>query len=489
MVNVVPLLRLVSDQRLAEHVAAGSDRAFEVLYGRYHRMLFAFCRSMLGSVEEAEDALQHTFMAAYRELARSGPPPALRPWLFVIARNRCISTLRARREWPTAALPERPVDRLAADVAVRDELRSVFAGLARLPADQRAALVLAELGDLSHEEIAQVLDCRREQVKAYVFQARSALAAERLARDTPCADIREQLAEARGGQLRRTPLRRHLDDCPGCQAFRNTLRAQRRQLRALLPIAPGLGLKRALLAVVSGGSAGGGAAGGFAAKVAIVLAIPAGGVAVAAGDGAPARNAGKVVLASEPAVPAPGSETRRDEAHSRGERPAPKRRRPAPERAKDRGEQPRRAAPAAPRHEDEAAVAPRGDDDAPAAPPVSDDEPLRDTTPPGQDPDRPRGNKPETPPGQDPDRPPGNKPETPPGQDPDRPPANKPGTPPGLEGERPPGQDNRPAPPAHDKPEPGPPHDVTPAAAGDTQRVTPPAAGDAPAGRGASPRG
>ena len=473
MVNVVPLLRLVSDQRLAEHVAAGSDRAFEVLYGRYHRMLFAFCRSMLGSVEEAEDALQHTFMAAYRELARSGPPPALRPWLFVIARNRCISTLRARREWPTAALPERPVDRLAADVAVRDELRSVFAGLARLPADQRAALVLAELGDLSHEEIAQVLDCRREQVKAYVFQARSALAAERLARDTPCADIREQLAEARGGQLRRTPLRRHLDDCPGCQAFRNTLRAQRRQLRALLPIAPGLGLKRALLAVVSGGSAGGGAAGGFAAKVAIVLAIPAGGVAVAAGDGAPARNAGKVVLASEPAVPAPGSETRRDEAHSRGERPAPKRRRPAPERAKDRGEQPRRAAPAAPRHEDEAAVAPRGDDDAPAAPPVSDDEPLRDTTPPGQDPDRPRGNKPETPPG----------------QDPDRPPANKPGTPPGLEGERPPGQDNRPAPPAHDKPEPGPPHDVTPAAAGDTQRVTPPAAGDAPAGRGASPRG
>ena len=188
---------------------------------------------MLGSIDEAEDVLQHTFEAAYRDLLRSGPPAAVRPWLFVIARNRCISLLRARREVPAAAVPERVTDRLAADVATRDELRAVFAGLARLPDDQRAALVLSELGDVTHDEIARILDCRRDQVKAYVFQARSALTADRVARDTPCADIREQLAASRGAQLRRTALRRHLDGCAGCREFRESLRAQRRPLRAL----------------------------------------------------------------------------------------------------------------------------------------------------------------------------------------------------------------------------------------------------------------
>ena len=125
---VVPLLRLASDQRLAELVAAGSAHAFEVLYDRHSRPVLGFCRHMLGSIDEAEDVLQHTFVAAYRDLRRSGPPAAVRPWLFVIARNRCISVLRARREVPAATVPERGIDRLAADVATREELRAVLAG-------------------------------------------------------------------------------------------------------------------------------------------------------------------------------------------------------------------------------------------------------------------------------------------------------------------------------------------------------------------------
>jgi len=288
--RMVPVLRLASDQRLAEYVSAGSERAFEVLYDRHHRPVLSFCRHMLGSLDEAEDALQHTFMAAYRDLIRSGAPAALRPWLFVIARNRCISVLRTRRETPAADVPERASDRLASDVAMRDELRAVFAGVARLPDDQRAALVLSELGDVTHDEIARILDCRREQVKSFVFQARAALAADRVARNTPCAEIREQLAEFRGAQLRRTSLRRHVDDCPGCREYRETLRAQRRQLRALLPVAPALGLKRAVLgAVFTGGGGGAGlSVGGLAATALIAVAIPVGGVAAAQG-GAPPR--------------------------------------------------------------------------------------------------------------------------------------------------------------------------------------------------------
>src|SRR3954449_7339772 len=93
-----PLLRVASDERLVAMVRAGSEPAFEAIYERHHRGILSFCRHMLGSVEESEDAVQHTFLAAYRDLRRSAKPVLLRPWLYTIARNRCLSVLRARRE-------------------------------------------------------------------------------------------------------------------------------------------------------------------------------------------------------------------------------------------------------------------------------------------------------------------------------------------------------------------------------------------------------
>jgi hypothetical protein len=162
--------------------------------------------------------------------------------------------------------------------------------VAHLPDDQRAALVLAELGDVSHDQIARILGCPREKVKALVFQARSSLLASRVARDTPCADIREQLATLRGGALRRTTLRRHLRECTACSAFREQVRVQRRALGLLLPVVPGVGFKRMVLGAILGPSAGGagGAAftaalssGGLAAAL-VVLAIPGGGITAAA---------------------------------------------------------------------------------------------------------------------------------------------------------------------------------------------------------------
>jgi RNA polymerase sigma factor (sigma-70 family) len=291
--DLVPaaLLRLASDQRLVEQVRAGSERAFEALFDRHHRPVLAFCRHMLGSKEEAEDVVQLTFLAAYRDLGHAEAPAALRPWLYAIARHRCLSVLRARRERPVAEVTLPGTDRLAAEVSTREDLRAILADVAQLPDDQRAALVLAELGDVSHEEIARILACPREKVKALVFQARSSLVATRVARETPCADIREQLANLRGGALRRTTLRRHLRDCSSCSAFREQVRVQRRALGLLLPVAPGVGLRRMVLDTVFGSGAGGagGAAltaaalnsGGLAAAALVILAIPAGGVTVA----------------------------------------------------------------------------------------------------------------------------------------------------------------------------------------------------------------
>jgi hypothetical protein len=136
----------------------------------------------------------------------------LKPWLFTIARNRCLSILRARREQP-AELDDVPTVGLADEVQHRSDLRELLDDLRRLPVDQRAALVLSEVGDLSHSEVGAVVGCEVAKVKSLVFQARSSLIETRRARDIPCSEIREQLATATGGALRRGPLRRHLRAC------------------------------------------------------------------------------------------------------------------------------------------------------------------------------------------------------------------------------------------------------------------------------------
>jgi RNA polymerase sigma factor (sigma-70 family) len=289
------LLRLVSDERLVDRVRIGSESAFEAIFDRHHRGILAFCRHMLGSVEEAEDAVQHTFLAAYRELVGSAKPIQLKPWLYTIARNRCLTVLRTRGRQSLAEIHELPTEHLAAEVERRHDLQDLLCDVAGLPDDQRAALVLSELGDMSHDEIAAVLDCRRDKVKALVFQARSSLIASREARETPCADIREQLANLRGGALRRTELRRHLRECAGCREYRQQVQDLRRDLAVALPVAPTVGLKAA---VIGGGGAAAGsvASGSLAAKVIVVAALATGGT-VAVERTAP--------HASPPARPAP----------------------------------------------------------------------------------------------------------------------------------------------------------------------------------------
>jgi RNA polymerase sigma factor (sigma-70 family) len=306
------LLSLAGDDRLVEQIRRGNEVAFEVAFERHGAGILAFCRHMLGSREEAEDAVQHTFAAAFGDL-RGGERRriALKAWLYTIARNRCVSVLRARREHPSE-LHELPTAGLSEEVERRVELRELLADVRELPEEQRAALLLAEAAGLSHAEIAQVLGCEAGSVKGLVFRARSSLIERRDARDTPCSEIREQLATLKGGALRRNELRYHLRRCPGCSAYREEVRRQRQLLAAALPVVPSFGLKSSVMgaAGLTGGALGGATAGGAAlgsaavAKVALV-GVLAGGSVVAgevaiervaqqdAAEVAPARDAGR----------------------------------------------------------------------------------------------------------------------------------------------------------------------------------------------------
>jgi RNA polymerase sigma factor (sigma-70 family) len=304
------------DRRLAALAADGDEAAFEAIFERHHRGLLTFSRHLLGSQEEAEDALQHTFTAAYRRLVEDGPPDHLRAWLYASARNRCYSMLRARRELPQDSLPEAAVW-VPEEVEHRSDLRDLLSDLERLPDDQRSALVLAEIEDLGHAEVAEVLGCPPNKVRALVFQARTTLGGWREARSISCRDVREELAVARGPELRRAGLTRHLAVCPDCTAFREDVDEQRRRVALLLPPVPiAIALKEGMLEAAVGGVAGGaataGAAGGAAAGGGVASAVKIGAAALVIGGAGVAgfgglRGGGEKDTSREP-KPAPAVE-------------------------------------------------------------------------------------------------------------------------------------------------------------------------------------
>ena len=332
------LLALAGDAKLVEQIRRGNELAFEVAFERHGAGILGFCRHMLGSPEEAEDAVQHTFAAAFGELQRGGQRElALKPWLYAIARNRCVSLLRSRREHATEEF-ELATTGLAEEVERRAELRELLRDLLELPQEHREALLLSEAGDLSHAEVAEVLGCGVAKVKALVFRARTGLIQRRAAREAACSEIREQLANLRGGSLRRSTIRHHLRRCAGCRAYREQVRHQRRMLAAALPVVPSLGLKSSVLGAMGlgGGSAGGGLAAGLAglagasapvggatvAKVALVGVLAVGGAAAgksALDERSPRRATEAPVAAAAPgdSVVAPG-----DSAVARAERSA-----------------------------------------------------------------------------------------------------------------------------------------------------------------------
>jgi RNA polymerase sigma factor (sigma-70 family) len=271
-------LRFAADDRLVGLVRGGDATAFEVLYDRHARELLSFCRYMLGSQADAEDAVQSTFVSAHAALLADERFVDVRPWLFTIARNACLSTMRARRPLVQVSTGLASNDDPAAQAEQREEMHQVLSTLLGLPESQRVALLLSELHGFSHSDIGALLGVRPEQVKSYVYQARSNLISDRDARTADCHAIREELATARGAALLKSRLRRHVRTCAGCQQYAAELSRQRHQLGSLFPVLPALALKRRVLDAALGtppdGStyAGGLAAGGSAAAASAELA-------------------------------------------------------------------------------------------------------------------------------------------------------------------------------------------------------------------------
>jgi RNA polymerase sigma factor (sigma-70 family) len=267
-----PLLRLQSDDRLVALTRRGNHGAFEALVARYQSRLLAFCRHMLTSREDAEDVLQEVFAAAFNAMLADSRPINVRPWLYRIARNRCLNHLRRT---PAIGVDSMDVHfsehgLTAADqVHRREEFRLLIGDVQGLPETQRTALLLREIDALSYEQIAEAMETTIPSVKSLLVRARVSLAEAAEARQLTCEEVREELGEVAEG-LRRTtpPIRRHLRACDRCTNFRRQLGSTNKALASLYPVAPMLLLKKTFLAHLGTTAAAGGttaAAGGTTA--------------------------------------------------------------------------------------------------------------------------------------------------------------------------------------------------------------------------------
>jgi len=247
---------------------------------RYHRPLLSYCRHVLGSHHEAEEAVQQVFVNAYRAMAGDDERELqVRPWLYRIARNQCLSMLRARRPTEELGAGEPSLVGLSDEVAGRADLRAMLRDLAALPTDQREALVLAELHDNSHAQVAEILGCDHNKVKSLVFQARTSLMTSRQARELRCEEVQSQLSVLRGGSLRRAVLRRHLAECDACRLFGAEVKRQRAALAVVLPVVPTGGLKLGAATALAAGTGAAASTGtattaGAGAGIAAKLGVP-----------------------------------------------------------------------------------------------------------------------------------------------------------------------------------------------------------------------
>jgi RNA polymerase sigma factor (sigma-70 family) len=143
--------------------------------------VFGFCLSRLGSREEAEDAVQSTFLNAHRALRRGVRPESELAWLLKIAHNVCLTRRRStrRRGRVEAAHDiEAMQDYLPApEHEPADELIRLTDALEDLPASQRRAILLREWQGLSYAEIARELKVTQSAVETLIFRARRSLAA------------------------------------------------------------------------------------------------------------------------------------------------------------------------------------------------------------------------------------------------------------------------------------------------------------------------
>lgn len=171
-----------TDEIIVQRALTGDAEAFGEIVRRWERRIFALAYGILGREEEARDATQETFLAAFRSLRGFRGEAKVSSWLHRIAVNQCISRQRQARVRSEAALEDEqgkdattfvtPVQYSPSRVAEdRQETAAVRKAINSLPLELRQIVVMKEFEELTFREIADVLDLPLSTVKSRLYTA------------------------------------------------------------------------------------------------------------------------------------------------------------------------------------------------------------------------------------------------------------------------------------------------------------------------------
>jgi RNA polymerase sigma-70 factor (ECF subfamily) len=171
-----------SDEQIVERALTGDAEAFGEIVKRWERRIFALTYGMLGREEDARDATQETFLAAFRNLRAFRGEAKVSSWLHRIAVNQCITRQRRAKVRGEAALDdeeERDASHFAAAVEYsparvaegREHVDAVRRAVGALPIELRQVVLMKEFEELTFREIADALDLPLSTVKSRLYTA------------------------------------------------------------------------------------------------------------------------------------------------------------------------------------------------------------------------------------------------------------------------------------------------------------------------------
>jgi RNA polymerase sigma-70 factor, ECF subfamily len=173
---------LGSDEIIVERALTGDAEAFGEIVRRWERRIFALTYGMLGREEDARDATQETFLAAFRNLRGFRGEAKVSSWLHRIAVNQCISRQRRSKVRSEAALDDEQEKHASSFVTSvsysparvaegRQETLAVRVAINSLPIELRQVVVMKEFEELTFREIADALDLPLSTVKSRLYSA------------------------------------------------------------------------------------------------------------------------------------------------------------------------------------------------------------------------------------------------------------------------------------------------------------------------------
>jgi len=181
-----------SDATLMLRVKQGDREAFEALVDKYKQPVMNMIFRIIADATEAEDLAQQVFIQVYKSAHRYEVSARFSTWIFTITRNLCLNEIRRRTRHPAESMESGASEakdqppRQFEDTKTFTPPESLLLGeleekieqaLARLPESQRTALMLCQQGELSYEEISEVMDCSVSATKSLIHRARETLKA------------------------------------------------------------------------------------------------------------------------------------------------------------------------------------------------------------------------------------------------------------------------------------------------------------------------